>query len=96
MRFGRKDLIVSGHISKLLSLNPVKKSSEIVALRQVFDYVEVQIRSLEALGISSDKYGGLLCPLLLQIIPDDLALEYTRKTDLGQELKVADLVSFLQ
>ena len=29
-------------------------------------------------------------------MPDDLAIEYTRKTDIGQEWKVEDLVSFLQ
>lgn len=68
-RFGRKDIIVSAHRSKLLNLSQVKRSSDIVALRQLFDEVEVQIRSLEALGVVSDSYGRLLCPILLQMIP---------------------------
>lgn len=36
-RFRRKDLIVSVHMSKLLALTPVKRSSDIVALRRLHD-----------------------------------------------------------
>lgn len=50
-RFGRKDLVMSAHIAKLLNLTPVKKSSNIVALRQLYDECEVQIRGLESLGV---------------------------------------------
>ena len=95
-RFGRKDLIVSAHMSKLLSLTPVKRSSDIVALRRLYDECEVQIRGLEAMGVVSDTYGGLLCPILLQMIPDDLALAYTREIGSDHELKVPGLVAFLQ
>ncbi|XP_049926226.1 uncharacterized protein LOC126406100 isoform X1 [Epinephelus moara] len=95
-RFGRRDLVVSAHMAKLLNLTPVKKSSDIVALRQLYDECEVQIRGLESLGVVSDTYRGLLCPILLQMIPDDLALAYTRKTDSGHELEVQELISFLQ
>lgn len=35
---------------------------------------QTQIRSLESLNISLDKYGSLLCPVLLKILPHDLAL----------------------
>lgn len=34
-RFGRKDLIINAHMSKLLNLTPVKKSSDVTALRQL-------------------------------------------------------------
>ncbi|KAK0150106.1 hypothetical protein N1851_009131 [Merluccius polli] len=50
-RFGRKDLIVNAHMSKLLNLTPVKKSSDVSALRQLYDDCEIQIRSLESLGV---------------------------------------------
>lgn len=33
-RFGRKDLVIRAHMSRLLNLNPVKKSSDVHALRQ--------------------------------------------------------------
>ncbi|KAK0137861.1 Pro-Pol polyprotein [Merluccius polli] len=60
-------------------------------LSDLYDECEVQIRGLESLGVVSDTYGGLLCPILLQMIPDDLALAYTRKTEAGQELNVLGL-----
>lgn len=56
-RFGRKDLVISAHMSRLLNLNPVKKSSDVHALRQLYDECEFQIRSLESLGV---------CPPLME------------------------------
>lgn len=78
-RFGRKDLVISAHMSKLLNLTPVKKSSDLNALRQLYDECEIQIRSLESLGVVSETYGSLLCPILLQMIPEDIALDYSHQ-----------------
>lgn len=37
-RFGRKDIVISAHMSKLLNWTPVKKkSSDVVALRHLYD-----------------------------------------------------------
>ncbi|KAE8293762.1 hypothetical protein D5F01_LYC06696 [Larimichthys crocea] len=58
--------------------------------------LDFQIRGLEAMGVVSSTYGGLLCPILLQMIPDDLALDYTRKIGTDHELKVKELIAFLQ
>lgn len=95
-RFGRKDLIINAHMTKLLNLTPVKKSSDVTALRQLYDECEVQTRSLESLGVVSDTYGGMLCPILLQMMPDDMALEYSRQRGDNDEWKVADVLKFLQ
>ncbi|XP_054628394.1 uncharacterized protein LOC129179316 [Dunckerocampus dactyliophorus] len=95
-RFGRKDMIVSAHMSKLLNLKPVKKSTDIVALRQLYDECEVHMRGLESLGVVSRTYGGLLCPILLQMIPDDLVLTYTRGMRSGHEPNAPELIAFLQ
>lgn len=66
-------------MSKLLNLTPVKKSSDVSALRQLYDDCEIQIRSLESLGVVSDIYRGMLCPLLLQMMLEDMALEYSHQ-----------------
>ena len=95
-RFGRKDLVISAHMSRLLNLNPVKKSSDVHALRQLYDECEIQIRSLESLGVVSDTYGSLLCPILMKMIPDDIALEYSRQRGSDDEWKVDEIVKFLQ
>lgn len=65
-------------MSKLLNLTPVKKSSDVSAVKQS-DECEIQIRSLESLGVVSDTYGGMLCPILLQMLPEDMALDYSRQ-----------------
>lgn len=95
-RFGRKDIVISAHTSKLLNLAPVKRSSDVSAFRQLYDECEIQIQSLESIGVHSDTYHCLLCPVLLQLIPEDIALAYTRKSDPNGECKVPELIHFLQ
>ncbi|RWS05185.1 hypothetical protein B4U79_08647, partial [Dinothrombium tinctorium] len=80
-RFGREDVVINAHMNKLLAIDPVKRSSEVKLLRRLYDECEVQIRSLETLGVTADTYGNLLCPILLKLIPDDIALEYSRQQD---------------
>lgn len=41
-------------------------------------------------------YGSLLCPVLLQLMPEDIALAYTRQLDSDGEWKVPELIQFLQ
>ncbi|XP_056094778.1 uncharacterized protein LOC130073406 [Rhinichthys klamathensis goyatoka] len=95
-RFGRKDLLINTHMTKLLNLCPVKKSHDVSALRQLYDECEVQIRSLESLGVASEAYGSLLCPVLLQMIPDDITLQYSRQRGTSDEWKVSEVMEFLQ
>ncbi|XP_026063123.1 uncharacterized protein LOC113046525 [Carassius auratus] len=95
-RFGRKDLLVNAHMTKLLNLCPVKKSNDVTALRQLYDECEVHIRSLESLGVASEAYGSLLCPVLLQMIPDDITLQYSRQRGASDEWKVSEVMEFLQ
>ncbi|KAM9793657.1 uncharacterized protein ACBT44_018015 isoform 1-T1 [Syngnathus typhle] len=83
-------------MSKLLNLTPVKKSSDVAALRHLYDECEIQIRSLESLGVQSDTYGCLLCPVLLQLVPEDIALAYTRQPNSTNDWKVQELIKFLQ
>lgn len=88
-RFGRKDLLINAHMTKLLNLCPVKKSQDVSARRQLYDECEVQIRSLESLGVASEAYGSLLCPILCPMkIPDDIALQYSRQRGTSDEWKV--------
>ncbi|GFX64673.1 integrase catalytic domain-containing protein [Trichonephila clavipes] len=42
-RFGRKELIVDFHINRLLNLTPVRKSFDVIALRNLYDH-EVESR----------------------------------------------------
>lgn len=47
-RFGDPQMIISGHMNKLLNLEPVMAISDVRNLRQLFDITEAQVRSLQS------------------------------------------------
>lgn len=52
-------------------------------------------RRQEASGVVPNSSGGLLWPIRLQMIPDDLALQYsTCETDMSQAWDVMILLAF--
>ena len=78
-RYDNKQLQVSSHMNNLLRLQPITTLREVDALRDLYNKVETQIRSLENLSIDSTKYGPLLIPVLLSKIPDELNLIISRQ-----------------
>ncbi|GBM11893.1 hypothetical protein AVEN_209599-1 [Araneus ventricosus] len=94
-RFGRQELIVDYHMNNLLNLTPVRKSFDVIALRNLYDQLEVNIRGLESLEISPDSYSCLLFPIIMKAIPPDLALEYNRKHEKKQS-QITDLTEYLR
>ncbi|GFQ66937.1 integrase catalytic domain-containing protein [Trichonephila clavata] len=76
-RFGRID-IISSHMNKLLAIEPIRNISYLKGLRKLYDECEIQIRSLNSLNVTSGSYGNLLCPIILQKIPEELNLEFNR------------------
>lgn len=95
-RFGRNDIIVDAHMTKLLNLNPVRKSYDVSALRRLFTECQTHIRGLENNGINPDSYSCLLYPILLKAIPRDLSLELSRKTHDKKENKITELLEYLK
>ncbi|XP_047133085.1 uncharacterized protein LOC101238207 [Hydra vulgaris] len=80
-RFNDKQLLISTHMKSLLSLERVQSINNISLLRRIHDNIEVQIRSLENLGIDSTMYGPLLIPIIMQKIPEELNLIIARNFD---------------
>ncbi|UYV71470.1 hypothetical protein LAZ67_8003414 [Cordylochernes scorpioides] len=78
-RFGREDILISRHMNNLLSMRPLKTSSDVRTFREPFDNLSVQIRSLESLNVSIDAYGQLLCPIIIKLLPADLNLELNKR-----------------
>ncbi|GFX24894.1 DUF1758 domain-containing protein [Trichonephila clavipes] len=93
--FGRKELIVDFHMNRLLNLTPVRKSFDIIALRNLYDQLEINIRGLEFLEISPDSYSCLLFPVIIKAISPDLALEYNKKHNETQS-QITDLIAYLR
>ena len=49
-------------------------------LRSIYDNIMVHIRGLESLGVSSEKSGSLLIPVIMSIMPTEIALQVAQKT----------------
>ena len=77
-RFGDTQVLITAHMSKLLSLGNVPIFSDVKGLRTLYDEVETQVRSLQNLGLDPENYGPMLTPILLQKLPDDLKLIISR------------------
>ncbi|UYV81404.1 hypothetical protein LAZ67_20001094 [Cordylochernes scorpioides] len=93
-RFGREDILISRHMNNLLSMRPLKTSSDVRTFREPFDNLSVQIRSLESLNVSIDVYGQLLCPIIIKLLPADLNLELNKELPTGYVIN--DLITFLE
>ena len=90
-RFGREELIIFGHVQALLGI-PVTACSELQALQ---DQLLKHVRCLETLGVSGDKYGVVLTPLVLSKLPAEVRLEWARE-GAGKESDLNFLLSFLK
>ena len=77
-RFGKSQQIISAHMQKLLNLQ-THPNDNIMHLRAIFD-ITVHVRGLKSLGISAEKYGSLLIPVIMSIMPSDISLQVARKT----------------
>ena len=77
--FGRKSVIVSSHMDSLLKLPSLFNCNDIRKLRQLYDPIEVHMRGLQSLDVSSETYGMLLVPVLLSKIPEEIRLIIARK-----------------
>jgi hypothetical protein len=73
-RFGNKQLAINKHMDILLNLYPVTSVHDLKGLRSLYDTVESHIRALKSLGIPSQSYGNLLCPMLMNKLPQELRL----------------------
>ena len=60
-------------------MESVNSPQNVQGLRRLFDNVSSHVRSLEALGVDSATYGGLLSPVLFSKLPQDLQLMISHK-----------------
>ncbi|GFU78586.1 integrase catalytic domain-containing protein [Trichonephila clavipes] len=65
-------------------------------LRKMYDSIEMQIRSLQSLGVATGTYSNLLCPVILQKLLEELNLDYNRQRKTEELFDINDLVEFLR
>ncbi|KAJ8042348.1 hypothetical protein HOLleu_13378 [Holothuria leucospilota] len=96
-RYGRPEKIIFAHIQGLLSLaSPSTKGrAPLSMLWKMQDELLSHIRSLETLGISGEKYGLFLTPVILSRLPQEIRMEWAREGE-GKESDLGFLLEFLK
>ncbi|XP_050500674.1 uncharacterized protein LOC126880664 [Diabrotica virgifera virgifera] len=79
-RFGREDLQIEVYIRELLKLILSRVSSSSCNVSALYDMIESQLRSLETLGITADKYAAILYPLIESCLPEDMITLWHRSS----------------
>ena len=87
-RYGRKELIVFSHVQELLVISVREQ------LARFRDVLNVHVRSLAAQGITSDKFGAILMPIIVTKLPEEIRLEWSRDNE-GKEDDLDHLLKFL-
>ena len=85
-RFGKKNVLVSSHMNALMKLPDLKNCSDTKRLRSFFDQIELNVRSLEALGVSTSSYESILVMTLKEKLPEDVKLVINRRVCNDDEL----------
>jgi len=72
-RFGDPQQIISSHMEGLLKI-PNCSGDRSCSLCAVYDKIMINIRGLEALGVTSEQYGSLLIPVIMTKFPSEIRL----------------------
>ncbi len=90
--YGNKQLVISSLMETLLKIPPVTDAND-KRMRALYDQIKVNVRSLQALGISAEMYGSLLIPVLMEKIAIEFQLIISRqmKSDTWDISKLMDV-----
>ena len=95
-RFGDAQNIIKSHMDMLLSLRQIKshmdmllslrqiKSDNVSELREIYDVIEVNTRSLATFDISAKNYGPILNSIIMSKLPHTIRLDISRQMPSGQ------------
>ncbi|GFU41995.1 integrase catalytic domain-containing protein [Trichonephila clavipes] len=78
MRFGQEDVLIQVYVRELLKL--VLQNAEVnkVNLSSLYDKIEAQLRALESLGVTKEKYAAMLFPLVKSCLPVEILRAWER------------------
>ncbi|XP_050516071.1 uncharacterized protein LOC114341344 [Diabrotica virgifera virgifera] len=80
-RFGREDLQIEIYVRELLKLVLENSmATQKLELSLLYDSIETQLRALDTLGITSDKYAAILYPLIESCLPQDILRIWQRSS----------------
>lgn len=92
-RFGRENLLIEMYTRELLSLviSNISTATSFV-LSNSYDKLECQLRSLQSLDVTSDKYASMLHPLVELCLPEDLLRICCRRCKHRREIGEVDVI----
>ena len=80
-RFGTKQVIINSHMESLYKLPVVRSSEDVRSIGDFHDNIEMNLQSLEALGVEPKSYGCLLVPMIKDKILNELNIHISCKFD---------------
>ncbi|BES96686.1 Retrotransposon protein [Nesidiocoris tenuis] len=90
-RFGREELLIELYVRELLKLVLIRaKENQALSLRTLYDKLETQLRALETLGVTSDKFTYFLTPLIESALPDAILKDWEKENSTRQAAKEFD------
>ncbi|KAJ8973156.1 hypothetical protein NQ317_017929 [Molorchus minor] len=98
-RFGREDVLIEVYVRELLKLILNNLNSK-MKVTHLYDQIESRLRSLETLGINTDKCAAMLYPLVESCLSEDLLRVWQRSnnydTEFSLKLRLEKLMEFLR
>lgn len=77
-RYARTEYLIEIYVRDLLGLVLSQNSKFKTPLSKLYDQLETQLRSLESLGLTSEKYAAILLPLAESALPEDILRAWER------------------
>ena len=75
-RFGNHQILFSQHIECLMALPKITEEQDVRGMHHLYDTAESTIRSLKGIGMTAEKCGTLLTPIIMSKIPPEMRLLY--------------------
>ncbi|GBM86013.1 Glucose dehydrogenase [FAD, quinone] [Araneus ventricosus] len=95
-RFGRKDVIISSYMNKIINIELERNSSNLNALRRLYDDLITSARNLDTMSVTSGSYSCMLISMVLKKIPYNMVLEYNREKGSKSEVEVSELLDYIE
>ena len=73
-RYGYKQVLISTHMNKLLNLSNSGNLNDLKYLRQLYNNIDSQVRSLTSLGKDTNSYDPMLITVVMSKLPENLLL----------------------
>ena len=95
-RYGNKQLLITSHMDKLLSIPSVTSLHDVGKLRNVYDEIEIHARNLKSLEVDTRQYGPALISIVMAKLPAQIKLVITRALSLNEKWDIEELLRVLK